>query len=184
MEPRLIDLQQNIDDRGTLFEAWRHSWETFKYGDSVDLTCPQVQQVYCVHNPVRNTIRAFHRHEYLWDGFCIIKGSAKFHLFKGEMGKHKGKFDDEKEVEYIRLEDKDIYTYTLRATKPQLLIVPPTIWHGWASLEDDTLLLSIASHEYNAEEPDEERIDPYDKVDIFHEGSEWGDQFEWEPEAK
>ena len=36
--------------------------------------------------------------------------------------------------------------------------MPPGIYHGWMSLEPDTLLLSTASHVYNRDKPDEERI--------------------------
>jgi len=183
LEPRLINLTQNIDDRGTLFEAWRHSWETFKYGDSVDLAVPQVQQVYCVHNPVRETTRAFHRHEFLWDGFCIVHGSAKFHLFKGEVEDHERPSRDGKR-KYIHINESDVLTYTLRASKPQLLIVPPTFWHGWSSLEDDTLLLCIASHEYDAEAPDEERIDEWEDLKVFTEGYDFPGYFEWGPVSK
>ncbi len=38
--------------------------------------------------------------------------------------------------------------------------MPPGIYHGWMSLAPDTMLLSTASHMYNREKPDEERVPP------------------------
>ena len=95
-------------------------------------------QVYFVQDRTRNTIRAFHKHSELWDYFSIVHGSAKF-VFEKD-----GKMD----------------TVVLTARSPKLIVVPPGVYHGWMSLEDDTLLVSIASHTYNRENPDEERISP------------------------
>ena len=50
---------------------------------------------------------------------------------------------------------------------PKLIIVPPGIYHGWMSLEDNTLLISTASELYNREAPDEYRIDPYTYGDVW-----------------
>jgi dTDP-4-dehydrorhamnose 3,5-epimerase-like enzyme len=67
-------------------------------------------------------------------------------------------------VGHVNLRDglagDDVIT-TLSARKPQLLIVPPLYWHGWMSLEPNTMLLSLASREYDRDNPDEERI-PFD----------------------
>jgi dTDP-4-dehydrorhamnose 3,5-epimerase-like enzyme len=52
-----------------------------------------------------------------------------------------------------------------------MLIVPPGVYHGWMSLEDDTQLISIASHTYNASSPDEERV----SYDSF--GYDWSINF-------
>ena len=98
---------------------------------------PQFGQVYIVGDWKAGTIRAFHRHFEMWDWFCIVKGSAKFILVD---------------------ENKSITTHVLTANNPKVLHVPPTVWHGWMALEDGTTLLSIASHCYNKEKPDEERV--------------------------
>lgn len=93
-------------------------------------------QIYIVHNRTKGIIRAFHKHHQLWDYFCIIHGSAKFVFEK----------------------DGQIDTVVLTARKPQLIIVPPETYHGWMSLEDDTILMSATSELYNKDNPDEERI--------------------------
>ena len=103
-----------------------------------DSFMPQFGQVYVVGDPARGTIRAFHKHEKLHDWFCIVKGSAKFILHK----------------------QGDSMEVVLSERKPQLLVVPPGVYHGWMSLEDDTIMLSVASHEYDQENPDEERVAP------------------------
>jgi len=43
---------------------------------------------------------------------------------------------------------------------PSLIVVPPGVYHGWMSLEPDTILVSAASHVYNKESPDEVRVPP------------------------
>jgi len=43
---------------------------------------------------------------------------------------------------------------------PSLIAVPPGVYHGWMSLEDDTQMVSIASEVYRRGAPDEVRIPP------------------------
>jgi dTDP-4-dehydrorhamnose 3,5-epimerase len=143
---KLVDLEPRIDDRGYLVEILRASDEHFtKFG-----------QVYLVGDMTRNTIRAFHVHKVLWDWFFISHGSAKFALV-----------DDRKDSPTY----KEINTLVISERKPQLLVVPPGVYHGWMSLEDDTQMVSTASEVYNRENPDEERI-PYDSF-----GYEWSVKF-------
>lgn len=143
---KVIDLVANIDDRGYLIEILRSSDPHFtKFG-----------QVYLVGDMARNIIRAFHVHEVLWDWFFISHGSAKFGLVDGR-----------KDSQTFQ----EVNTYILSERKPQLLVVPPGVYHGWMSLEDDTQMISVASEVYNREKPDEERI-PYDSF-----GYNWSIKF-------
>jgi dTDP-4-dehydrorhamnose 3,5-epimerase len=138
----LIDLKMNQDDRGFLYEV-------------VHITDPfvtQFGQVYIVGDPVRGTIRAYHKHDELHDWFCIVKGSAKFVLK-----------DDRANSETYG----EVAAFVLSERQPKLLIVPPGIYHGWMSLEDDTLMVSTASHVYNRENPDEVRISPDSFGDLW-----------------
>jgi dTDP-4-dehydrorhamnose 3,5-epimerase len=132
---KLVSLEMHQDDRGYLYEII-HANDSF---------LPQFGQVYLVGDPVRNTIRAFHKHTELFDYFSIIHGRAKFVLI-----------DDRKESSTY----KEIDTFVLSDRKPELLVVPPGIFHGWMSLEYDTILISTASHLYNHDKPDEVRISP------------------------
>ena len=133
----LVPITTHADDRGYLAEVYRTDTGYHeRFGGSIN-------QVYIVEDPVRGTIRAFHRHKYLWDFFFVGHGSAKFALYDG-----REESPTSRETNTIVLGDK----------RRQLLIVPPGVYHGWMSLEDDTLLISVASHTYNREDPDEERV--------------------------
>ena len=143
---KLVALLPRMDDRGYLIEILRASDEHFtKFG-----------QVYLVGDMVKGTIRAFHKHKVLWDWFFISHGTAKFALVD----------DREDSPTY-----KEINTFVISDRKPQLLVVPPDVYHGWMSLEDDTQMVSTASEVYNRENPDEERI-PYDSF-----GYDWSIKF-------
>lgn len=132
---RKIDLVAHVDDRGYLIEILRASDDYFtKFG-----------QVYLVGDFARGIIRAFHKHNLLWDFFFISHGTAKF-IF----------VDDRPESSTY----KEVNTFVVSSRNPSLLIVPPGVYHGWMSLEDDTQLISTASEVYNRENPDEVRISP------------------------
>jgi dTDP-4-dehydrorhamnose 3,5-epimerase len=118
------------DDRGSLVEILRDDWDL--------LPTAHIRQVYLVTDPVRGTIRAFHRHRVLVDWFCIISGAARFILWEEDHS-----FDYQEII--------------LSARQPKVIEVPPLVYHGWQSLEDNTVLLSLASEVYNREKPDEER---------------------------
>ncbi len=128
---RVRPLEVFSDDRGNLFEVLRRDDKEFVV----------FGQVYFVENRTPFTVRAFHKHFKMWDWFCITNGSAKFVFF-----------DDPKHQPEIVIAD---------SKQPKLIAVPPTVWHGWMSLEPNTQMLSIASQPYNKKKPDEERCDPY-----------------------
>jgi dTDP-4-dehydrorhamnose 3,5-epimerase len=145
-EVKLVDLVANVDDRGYLIEILRSTDEHFtKFG-----------QVYIVGDQVRNIIRAFHVHRVLWDWFFVCHGSAKFALVDGRNDS---------------ATNNEINTFVLTDRKPQLLVIPPGVYHGWMSLEDDTQMLSTASEVYNKANPDEERV-PHDSF-----GYDWSIKF-------
>jgi len=137
-----VPLVPHVDDRGYLIEIIRAVDEHFtKFG-----------QVYIVGNFARGVIRAFHKHKVLWDWFFISHGAAKFVL----------KDDRPGSPTY-----GEINTFVISSRNPSLLVVPPGVYHGWMSLEDDTQLISIASEVYNRENPDEVRIPPDSFGDVW-----------------
>jgi len=132
---KILPLVAHVDDRGYLIEILRETDEHFvKFG-----------QVYLVGDITRGTIRAFHKHHRLWDAFFISHGSAKFALK-----------DDRPESKT----HGEMNTFVVCGRNPSLLVVPPGVYHGWMSLEDDTQLISIANDVYNRENPDEVRVPP------------------------
>ena len=140
------DVQQKFlkvheDDRGFLFEVIHGS----------DEFVTQFGQVYTVGDRIERVVRAFHKHNELHDWFSIVQGAAKFVLVD----------DREDSPSYSQA---DILVGSGRT--PSLIVVPPGVYHGWMSLEPNTLLCSTASHEYNAQKPDEVRVSPdtYDEL--------------------
>ncbi|GIW40071.1 MAG: spore coat protein [Candidatus Binatia bacterium] len=137
-----VDLVARVDDRGYLIEIVR----------ATDPYLPKFGQVYLVGNFAKGTIRAFHKHRELWDLFFISHGAAKFVLV-----------DDR--------EDSPTYgernTFVTSSRNPTLIVVPPGVYHGWMSLEDDTQMISTASEVYRRGDPDEVRIPPDSFGDVW-----------------
>jgi len=144
---KVVDLAIHEDDRGYLIEVARHVDDPEPHG-----VVHQFGQVYLVGDPVRGTVRAFHKHDELWDWFFISHGGAKFVL--------KDDRDDS-------MTSGEMMTVIASCRKPRLIVVPPGVYHGWMSLEDDTQLISTASHIYNREDPDEVRIPPDSFGDVW-----------------
>lgn len=138
----IVRLEMHEDDRGFLYEVI-HDNDSF---------VPQIAQVYVVGDPARGAIRAFHKHRELHDWFCLIRGSAKFAFV-----------DDRPESLTCRQAD----AFVISGRRPSLIVVPPGVYHGWMALEDDTIMLSVASHVYDREQPDEERVPTHAFDDLF-----------------
>jgi len=131
----------NIDDRGSLVSIIRAD---------EDFAIDRLEEVYIIHNRSRNVIRAFHGHRELIDWFSIIKGSAKFILIDARKTINNKKNDFLGNINEVVLSDAHIATLT----------VPPGVFHGWMSLEDHTILASVANRVYQHAAPDEFRIPP------------------------
>jgi len=139
-----IRLTTHEDDRGYLFEII-HKTDPFM---------TQFGQVYVVGDRIEKIVRAFHKHQELHDWFCIVKGAAKFVLV-----------DDRADSPTYR--KSQILVGSDRS--PSLIVVPPGIYHGWMSLQPDTIMISTASHVYNREKPDEVRVPPDSFNDLIGE---------------
>ncbi len=132
---KLVELIAHVDDRGYLIEIIRADDSHFtKFG-----------QVYLVGNFAGGVVRAFHKHKVLWDWFFISHGAAKFILR-----------DDRSDSPTY----EEMNTFVLSSRNLSLLVVPPGVYHGWMSLEDDTQMVSTASEVYNRDNPDEVRVSP------------------------
>lgn len=135
-------LNINVDDRGSLFEVLR----------SDDPMYQEYGQIYIVSTRAVGTIRAFHRHLYTWDHFCIISGASKFLFSDAPIHADPNRSDH-------------VYEITISSDCPTRLDVPPGVWHGHMTLEPNTVLVSIASTPYmgvgRRESSDEQRITPY-----------------------
>ena len=104
-------------------------------------------QVYAVRSYKAGTIRGLHVHEKLSDWFVVVKGSARFRFFD-EIGNEESVVASERTL--IRI------------------CVPAGVIHGWVALEDDTVMISIASEPYcgiGRHGPKDEIRYPYNKFD-------------------
>jgi dTDP-4-dehydrorhamnose 3,5-epimerase len=136
----IIPLEAHCDDRGYLIEIARRSDAPEPHG-----IVNRFGQVYLVGNVARGVIRAFHKHHKAWDWFTVGHGTAKVVLV------------DDRDDSPSKGEQM---TLVIGERNPVLVAVPPGVYHGWMSLEDDTQLIGIASHTYRREDPDEVRIPP------------------------
>ena len=141
-------LATHEDDRGDLTEILHNH----------ELADDQFGQVYVVRDPLAGTIRAFHRHERLWDYFSIIQGKAMFWLVgnPSDCLPPEGTFV----TETSKYGTVWVVRYILGERPHKLLTVPPGVFHGWMSLASDTILLSTGSEVYDSKNPDEERVSP------------------------
>ena len=143
----VIPLEVHSDDRGYLIEIARRSDDPQPHG-----IINRFWQVYLVGNVARGIIRAFHKHEKAWDWFTVGHGSAKVILV------------DDRDGSPSRGERM---TLVIGERNPVLVAVPPGVYHGWMSLEDDTQLIGLASHTYRREDPDEIRVPPDHFGDVW-----------------
>lgn len=143
---KLVALQARVDDRGYLIKMIRADEPHFtKFGE-----------VYIVGDFARGTIRAFHKHDILWDYFFISHGAAKFVL----------RDDRPASPTYNEMGE-----FIISARNPSTLVVPPGVFHGWMALEDDTQLVSVGSELYDPKNMDEYRV-PHDSW-----GYDWSIKF-------
>ncbi|TSC54232.1 MAG: dTDP-4-dehydrorhamnose 3,5-epimerase [Parcubacteria group bacterium LiPW_30] len=130
---KIIKLEGHVDDRGFLIELLRNDDQHFvKFG-----------QLYLVESFARGTIRAFHKHSYMWEYFYVFRGNSKFVLV-----------DDNNNSDTY----EQIMTVVIGEKNQSLLVVPPGVFHGHMSLDNNTLLIAISSEVYRKESPDETRI--------------------------
>ena len=88
-------------------------------------------------------IKAWHRHRLQWDRWYCVAGAAKVGLFDAATGKSQ--------------------TVILAADHPQLLVIPPGIYHGFTPCHGhrEAAILNMPSRPYDPANPDEERVGPY-----------------------
>lgn len=137
---RVISVPTFVDDRGYVNQIIQAS----------DGVLPKLERLYLVGNFGKGVIRGLHKHEEEWKCFFVINGAAKFVLVKQK-------------------EDKstEIDSYVLSSKKPSILIVPPKIYHGWMSLEENTTILGVSNFTIDETKRDDLRIDPYFFGDLW-----------------
>lgn len=130
-----------IDDRGFLSQILPEGDETFP-----------IKRIYSTGNFSRGIIRGFHKHKREKKAFFVPTGAAKFVLV-----------DDRKDSPSY----KEINTFILSRQNPSVLTIPTGVYTGWVSLEDQTIVLGISSEAFDKDNPDDERLDPFNFGDVW-----------------
>jgi len=127
------------DERGWLMEILRRDDEIFKNFGQVYLT-----------TAYPDVVKAWHYHKLQTDNFTCIKGTMKVALY-----------DDRKDSSTFG----EVNEFFVGDRNPMLISVPPLVYHGFKAVGDETAyFLSIPTHAYNYQEPDEYRLPPDTKA--------------------
>jgi dTDP-4-dehydrorhamnose 3,5-epimerase len=126
-------LTVHVDDRGYLMEVLREYDPHFK----------RFGYMYVAGDNVRGVVRAFHKHLNMWEWFYCSSGSARYVLV-----------DDRSESPTY----KQANSIVIGQRNPCVLVVPPGVFHGWVSLEDNTQIVAVGSEPYNPKALDEVRV--------------------------
>lgn len=117
-------------------EIYRPDWE---------IVDGEVQQV--IHVDLRgDAISAWHQHRHRWDYIFVVGGHLRVVLYDPREGSPtRGKVD----------------VFHLSPARPQLLAVPPSVWHGVQNLSGDpSSFVNLFNRPYDYEDPDEWRLPP------------------------
>jgi len=147
----LKNLTVHKDERGRLFEILRSDSEIFdKFGQAYMTVCRP------------GWVKGWHYHKKQTDFFCVIRGKCKIVLFDRRSGsKTHGEVDE----------------HILTGNKPQLLVIPSGVVHGFENLEEgECWILNIPNQTYNKKNPDEFRIS-LDSDEVPYEG--WKNKRGW-----
>jgi dTDP-4-dehydrorhamnose 3,5-epimerase-like enzyme len=132
MLAEIKQLKINIDDRGCLTEIFRLTDDHHGFGQTYITTCTQ------------GVIKAWHRHSKQIDRWYCVSGAARLGLYNSETNQSQ--------------------TIILSSSVPILVTIPAGVWHGftpaWGYRE--VAILNIVSKPYNIDNPDEDRVGPYE----------------------
>ena len=128
------------DERGRLMEILRSDGNFFfKFG-----------QVYMT-TTYPGVVKAWHKHEKQTDNVTCVQGMIKLVLY-----------DPREDSSTF----KEISQFYLGIHSPQLVQIPPGVYHGWMCVsEEEAIIVNIPTEVYDYENPDEQRLDPH-KNDI------------------
>jgi dTDP-4-dehydrorhamnose 3,5-epimerase len=124
------------DERGRLAELLRADDKIFiKFG-----------QVYMT-TAYPGAVKGWHYHKKQYDYFSCVKGMIKLVLYDSR--------DDSKTK-------GEINEFFIGVHNPLLIRIPPNVYHGFKGISDEeAIVVNVITEPYNAAEPDEFRVDPY-----------------------
>ena len=141
----LIPLSKFADSRGwslnDIFRSWVPKDSERKFQINYSILYPGI-------------VKAWHRHKYQDDYFCVVKGMAQVGVYSDKNGPEK---------------------FFIGEHNPAVVKIKAGEWHGLTAIGDEPVgLLYFVTNEYNPKNPDEERAGYHEFVD-----EDW-----WKPENK
>lgn len=134
---KIKSLKQVFNDRGNLLEIQRCDEEIY----------PGFGQIYLT-TTFSGIIKAWYRHQHQIDQLIPIQGVMKLVLF------------DENSASPT----EQLHEFIIDAMKPQIIQIPPYIWHGFQAIDSKNLILMhLNNRPQQLDCLDEERINFNDK---------------------
>jgi len=134
-EPRLIEGEVRIDDRGELL---------FVNGFNFD----GIRRFYIVSNHQAGFVRAWHAHRHEAKHVLVVQGAAIVAAVK---------IDDWREPN----RNSEVHRFVLSAAKPSILYIPPGFANGFKSLTADTKLVFFSTATIEESQNDDVRFDAH-----------------------
>jgi dTDP-4-dehydrorhamnose 3,5-epimerase len=130
----IIPLKKNENQKGFLMELLACNDKHFTtFGDAY-LTATHA-----------GLVKAWYRHRIQTDRIALVSGEVLLVLYDANSNNNF---------------NKEIIEIELTETKPQLIIIPPLIWHGFKSIGNCTaIMIHLNDTAYNESNLDEERLD-------------------------
>jgi dTDP-4-dehydrorhamnose 3,5-epimerase len=130
------EVRNVVTSNGITTELFRRDWGI------VDYEIPQI-----IHVALRGgAVSAWHMHQQKTDHLFVVGGHLRIVLYdeRTDSPTH-GQVD----------------VFHLSPARPQLLVVPPSVWHGVQNLSNDTsTFVNFFDREYDYEDPDDWRLPP------------------------
>ena len=124
------------DERGRVMEILRADDDFFeKFG-----------QVYMT-TTYPGVVKAWHMHKNQTDNVACVQGMIKLALY------------DSREDSATH---KEVNEFFLGIHSPMLVQIPSGVFHGWMCIsEEEAIVINVPTEVYDYENPDEQRLDPY-----------------------
>lgn len=130
-------LQVIPDERGRFMEIMRSDDELFQ----------QFGQVYMT-TTLPGVVKAWHLHKKQTDNVACVQGQIKLVLY------------DPREDSPTH---KEVNQFYLGIHNPQLVQIPPGVYHGWKCVSlEEAIMVNLPTEMYDYKNPDEHRIDPHE----------------------
>ena len=133
---KVREVRNIVTHNGLTTELFRQDWGL------VDYDIPQI-----IHVALRaNAVSAWHMHRKKIDHLFVVGGHLKVVLYDDREGSPtRGRLD----------------VFNLSPARPQLLVVPASVWHGVQNLANEvSTFVNFFDNQYDYEDPDDWRLPP------------------------